>query len=307
MRKLFWPGLLALLLAAAGPAHAQKKLKVVTTLPDLKNITEFVGGDRVEVFSIATGYQNPHFVDPKPSYILKLSRADMYVTVGLDLAVGWEPPLLNSARNDKILKGAPGYVDASVNVPLLQVPASVSREQGDIHIYGNPHYWLDPSIGKIIARNIFDGLVRLQPESKAYFAENLRRFEDRVDVKIAEWEARMRPYRGTKIIAYHNQWPYFVRHFGLEIVDFLEPKPGIPPTPSQLAKVIRTMQAQGLKVIIISPYYKPDAANLVARKVDGKVVTLASSVGAFKEVKTYFDLFDYNVDRLIEALRSTAP
>jgi zinc/manganese transport system substrate-binding protein len=307
MKKLYWLLLLALLPATAGPAHAQKKLKVVTTLPDLKNITEFVGGDRVEVFSIATGYQNPHFVDPKPSYILKLSRADMYVTVGLDLATGWEPPLLNSARNDRILKGAPGYVDASANVPLLQVPASVSREQGDIHIYGNPHYWLDPSIGKIIARNVFEGLVRLQPESKAYFAENLRRFEDRIDAKIAEWEARMRPYRDTKIIAYHNQWPYFARHFGLEIVDFLEPKPGIPPTPSQLAKVIRTMQAQGLKVIIISPYYKPDAANLVARKVGGKVVTLASSVGAFKEVKTYFDLFDYNVDRLIEAFRSTAP
>ncbi len=307
MKKLYWLLFLALLPALAGPALAQKKLKVVTTLPDLKSITEFVGGDRVEVFSIAAGYQNPHFVDPKPSYILKLSRADMYVTVGLDLAIGWEPPLLNSARNDKILKGAPGYVDASVNVPLLQVPTSVSREQGDIHIYGNPHYWLDPDNGKIIAQNIFDGLVRLQPESRAYFEENLRRFNERIDAKIAEWEARMRPYRGTKIIAYHNQWPYFARRFGLEIVDFLEPKPGIPPTPSQLAKVIRIMQTQGIKVIIISPYYKPDAAELVTRKVGGEVVTLASSVGAFKEVKDYFDLFDYNVDRLVEAFRSTAP
>ncbi len=307
MKKLYRLLILALFPAIVGSAHAQKKLNVVTALPDLQSITEFVGGDRVDVFSIAKGYQNPHFVDPKPSYILKLSRADMYVTVGLDLATGWEPPLLNSARNEKILKGAPGYVDASVNVPLLQVPTSVSREQGDIHIYGNPHYWLDPDNGKIIAQNIFDGLVRLQPESRAYFEENLRRFNERIDAEKMAWEARMRPYQGTKIIAYHNQWPYFAEHFGLEIVDFLEPKPGIPPTPSQLAKVIRIMQTQGIKVIIISPYFKPDAAELVARKVGGKVVTLASSVGAFKEVKDYFDLFDYNVNRLVEAFRSAAP
>ncbi len=307
MTRYKHPGLLLLFLLTAWTAQAQPRLKVVATLPDLEYIAAYVGGDHVEAFSIATGYQNPHFVDPKPSYIVRLSRADMFITVGLDLETGWVPPLLNSARNDKILKGGPGYVDASINIPLLEVPASVSREQGDIHIYGNPHYWLDPRNGRIIAQNIYDALVRLQPESQADFAENLRRFNAELDAKIAGWAVKMAPYQGTKIIAYHNQWPYFDQHFGIEIVGFMEPKPGLPPTPSQLAKVIGIMKQQGIKVIIIAPYFKADAAELVARRVDGRVVTLASSVGAFKEVKTYFDLFDYNVNALIEAFQATAP
>ncbi|HET6569503.1 MAG TPA: metal ABC transporter substrate-binding protein [Rhodothermales bacterium] len=286
------------------PAKAQKKLDVVTTLPDLASITKLVGGDKVDVFPIATGYQNPHFVDPKPSYITKLARADMFVTVGLDLETGWVPPLLNSARNGKILKGAPGYVDVSVGVPLLQVPTSVSREQGDIHIYGNPHYWLDPVRGKTIAQNIYEALARLEPANEAYFAANLKQFDDQIDAKLVEWEAKMKPYKGTKVIAYHNEWPYFEQRFGLEIIDFLEPKPGIPPTPSQLAKVIREMQQQHVQAIITSPYFKTDNADLVARKVNGKVVILATSVGAFPQIKDYFDLFDYNLDVLTKALQS---
>jgi zinc/manganese transport system substrate-binding protein len=295
--------LVAVFFAVSVPVQAQKKLDIVTTLPDLQYIASFVGGDRVEAFAIATGFQDPHFVDPKPSYIVKLSRADMFVTIGLDLEQGWVPPLLNSARNDKILKGAPGYVDASVNMPLLEVPSSTSREQGDIHIYGNPHYWLDPSRGRRIAQNIYEAFARLQPQNEAYFAENLQRFNQQLDEKMADWEARMQPYRGTKVIAYHDQWPYFEEAFGLEIVDYLEPKPGLPPTPSQLAKVIGLMEQHDIKVIIIAPYNKPDAAELVARKVDGTVVTLASSVDAFPEVKTYFDLFDYDLDQIIGALK----
>jgi len=299
--------LLTALLLSASPALAQKKLNVVTTLPDLQSITDRVGGDRVSTFAIATGYQNPHFVDPKPSYILKLSRADLFITVGLDLETGWAPALLTSARNSKIQSGAPGYVDASTNMPLLQIPSSVSREQGDIHVYGNPHYWLDPARGKVIAQNIYDGLVRLQPESQAYFAGNLQRFNQQLDEKTAAWKAQMAPYAGTKIIAYHNEWPYFETAFGLEIIDFLEPKPGIPPTPSQLAKIIGLMQQQHIRIIINSPYFKADAAELVARKVDGQVVTLASSVGAFDGIDTYFDLFDYNINQLVQALKVTTP
>lgn len=296
---------LVLLLAffATAPAQAQKKLNVVTTLPDLQSLVEEIGGDRVDVFSIATGYQNPHFVDPKPSYILKLTRADMFVTVGLDLEIGWVPPLLTSSRNGKIQKGAPGYVDASAGVSLLQVPTSVSREQGDIHVFGNPHYWLDPARGKTVAQNIYNALVRLQPAHEATFAANLERFNQRLDDKMAEWRRKMAPHRGARIIAYHNQWPYFEEAFGLEIVDFLEPKPGIPPTASQLAKVMETMQQQDIRAIIISPYFKPDVARLTARKTNAAVVTLASSVGAFKGVDTYFDLFDYNVDQIIAALK----
>src|SRR5678815_3646383 len=147
-------------------------IKVVTTTTDLKSITELIGGDKVSVSSIATGYQNPHFVDPKPSYIIGLSKADLFVTVGLDLEIGWSPQLLASSRNSKIQKGSPGYVDASVNIPLLQVPSSVNRAEGDIHIYGNPHYWLDQMKGKIIARNIANGLERVDPSNKSFYEAN---------------------------------------------------------------------------------------------------------------------------------------
>lgn len=279
------------------------KLRVVTSLPDLRSIAEFVGGEKVDAFAIATGFQNPHFVDPKPSYILKLSKADVFVTVGLDLETGWVPPLLNSARNARVLKGGTGYVDASTNVTLLQVPSSVNRGEGDIHIYGNPHYWLDPAIGKIIARNIYDGLVRVDPANESYFKGNLDKFTAKIDEKIKEWTQRMKPFKGTKIIAYHNEWPYFEQRFGLQIVDFLEPKPGIPPTPSQLAKVIAEMKRDNIKAIITSPYFTAESAELVARNAGGKVVTLATSVGADASIKTYFDLFDYDVAKMVDALK----
>ena len=302
-RKILVVASLVTLLFGSEPAQAKDKLRVVTSLPDLKSIAEFIGGDKVDAFAIATGFQNPHFVDPKPSYILKLSKADMFVTVGLDLETGWVPPLLNSARNAAILIGGAGYVDASVNVSLLQVPSSINRGEGDIHIYGNPHYWLDPAIGKVIARNIYDGLVRLDGGDEAYFKANLAAFNEKIDGKIKEWTTKMLPFKGTKIIAYHNEWVYFEHRFGLQVVDFLEPKPGIPPSPSQLAKVIGEMKRDNMKLIITSPYFTAESAELVARNVGGKVVTLATSVGADESIKTYIDLFDYNVAKMVEALK----
>ena len=291
--------ILNLLLSSDAPAQ----LKVVTTLTDLKSITEFIGGDRVEVFAIATGYQNPHFVDPKPSYILKLSKADVFVTVGLDLEIGWVPPLLNSARNAKIQKGGEGYVDASVNIPLLQVPSSINRGEGDIHIYGNPHYWLDPSNGAIIAQNILNCLVRLDPDHRDIYQANLKKFNETLASKMREWASKTAGVKNTRVIAYHNEWPYFEQRFGLVIADFLEPKPGIPPTPSQLAKVIAEMKRENIKIIINSPYFTADAATLVAKNSGGKVVTLATSVGAYENIKTYFDLFDYDVAQIVSAIQ----
>jgi zinc/manganese transport system substrate-binding protein len=282
---------------------ARSQLKVVTTIPDLKNIAEAIGGHRVDAFSIATGFQNPHFVDPKPSYILKLSRADVFITVGLDLEIGWVPALLNSARNQRIQKGGEGYVDASTNIPLLQVPTNINRGEGDIHIYGNPHYWLDPLNGKIIAQNIANTLSRLDPEHQAEFAGNLKIFNETIDKKVKEWEGKLSRFRNTKVIAYHNEWPYFEQRFGLKIVDFLEPKPGIPPTPSQLTKIISLMKREHITVIINSPYFTAESADLVARNAGGKVATLATSVGATEKIATYFDLFDYNVEQLITAFQ----
>ncbi len=279
-----------------------QKIKVVTTLTDLRSITDEIGGEKVDVFSIATGYQNPHFVDPKPSYIIKLSRADMFVTVGLDLEIGWSVPLLQNSRNAKIQKGRIGYVDASANIPLMQVPENISRVGGDIHIYGNPHYWLDPVRGKLIAQNIYQGLVRVSPENENYFKKNLENFHQKIDVKMKEWKSKMSKYEGAKIIAYHNQWCYFENQFGLKIVDFLEPKPGIPPSPSQLVKVIDQVKKNDIKVIIISPYFTNKSAKVVARETGVEVVVFATSVEANTEVNNYFDLFDYNIKKLIEAL-----
>jgi len=283
-------------------AHAGT-IKVVTTTTDMKSITEMIGGSKVSVTSIATGYQNPHFVDPKPSYIVNLSNADLFVTIGLDLETGWSPLLLSSSRNPKIQKGAAGYVDASEGVGLLQVPTSANRGEGDIHIFGNPHYWLDPLNGKVIARNITNGLERIDPSNKTFYEANLQAFFTRVNTKMAEWQSKMAPYKGSKIIAYHNEWVYFEKRFGLEVVDFMEPKPGIPPSPSQLVKVIKEIKANNIKVIISSPYFTTSSSDVVAKQTGVKELTLATSTGAFTTVKDYFDLFDYDINQLLIALK----
>ena len=278
-------------------------IKVVTTTTDMKSIAEIVGGNKVSVSSIATGYQNPHFVDPKPSYIINLTKADLFVTVGLDLETGWSPQLLSSSRNTKIQKGAAGYVDASEGVNLLQVPTAANRAEGDIHIYGNPHYWLDPVNGKTIARNIANGLERVDPSNKSFYEANLVAFNNKIDAKLKEWQSKMASFKGSKIIAYHNEWVYFETRFGLQVVDFMEPKPGIPPTPSQLVKVIKEVTANKIKVIISSPYFTTSSSDVVAKQTGVKELTLATSVGGFDTIKDYFSLFDYNIDHLITALK----
>ena len=290
---LFW----AVAFARAGT------IKVVTTTTDMKSITELIGGNKVSVSAIATGYQNPHFVDPKPSYIINLSNADMYVTLGLDLEIGWSPQLLASSRNTKIQKGSAGYVDASQGIGLYQVPTAANRGEGDIHIFGNPHYWLDPLNGKVIARNIANGLERIDPSNKPFYENNLQAFFNNIDVKMKEWQAEMAPFKGSKVIAYHNEWVYFETRFGLKIVDFMEPKPGIPPTPSQLVKVIGEVKANNIKVIISSPYFSTSSSDVVAKQTGIKVLTLATSVGAYPTIKNYFDLFDYDIKQLSAALK----
>ena len=227
----------------------------------------------------------------------------MFVTVGLDLETGWSPQLLSSSRNPKIQKGSNGYVDASVGVTLLQVPSSINRGEGDIHIYGNPHYWLDPVNGKQIAKNICDALEKISPENKAFFEANLKAFNTKIDLKLKEWTMKMSPYKGSKIIAYHNEWCYFEQRFGLIIVDFLEPKPGIPPTPSQLVKIISEVKSNTIKVIISSPYFTTSSSDVVSKQTGAKTIILGTSVGAFDSIKDYFDLFDYNIDKLIQGFK----
>lgn len=299
MKKILL-ALLTLIFLQQSTAHAQ--IQVVTTLPDLASITRYVGGDEVDVFAIAKGYQNPHFVDPKPSYIVKLSRADMFVTIGLDLEIGWAPQLVQSSRNNKIQRGNAGYVDASEGISLLQVPATTSREEGDIHIYGNPHYWLDPLRGKQIAETIYHHLSDIAPEHESLFRKNLETFKEEVDQRMVGWMQKMEPYQGTEIIAYHNEWVYFEERFGLQIADFLEPKPGIPPTPSQLVSVIQKVKSENIPVLINSPYFSSKSPEVVARNTGIEIVNLSTMTGGYDEIENYFDLFDYNINTIVEAL-----
>ena len=302
MRNTLCTLMLFVILTMPADAPAGDKVTVVASIPSLKSIAELVGGDKVDAFAIATGYQNPHFVDPKPSFIMKLSKADLFITTGLDLESGWVPSLLQSSRNGKIQPGGDGYVDASAGITLLHVPSSSDRAQGDIHLYGNPHYWMDPLRGKQIAKTIYEKLVRISPENAEYFSANLKRFDEEIDSRTAAWEKKLAPLRGVPLIAYHNEWPYLEERFGFTIVDFLEPKPGIPPTPSQLMKIISTIKSKKIPLIITSPYFTLDAAELVSRQTGTQVAVLATSVGAFDGIANYYDLFEYNVGVLLKAM-----
>lgn len=304
--KFFFWILFFSMLFCTGLSRGEDKIKVVTSLPDLADIAKQVGGEKVEVFAIAKGYQDPHFVDAKPSFVLKLKDAEMFIQVGLDLEIGWAPPLLETSRNRKIYYGGPGYLNASEGIELLEVPnvdPSELRAQGDIHIYGNPHYWLDPLNGKIIAENIFKKLANLRPESRSYFQQNLEQFSAQIDSALQVWQSEIAPYHGAKIVAYHNSWPYFEKRFGLNITAFIEPKPGIPPSPAHLVSVINKIEQEKVKVILISPYFDDKPAQAVASRTDAIVVHIAPSVGAFPEVKTYFDLFEWNINKLVEAFK----
>jgi zinc/manganese transport system substrate-binding protein len=281
--------LLVFLLALPGGAFAQGKLNVVTTTEDLGSLAREIGGDKVSVTSLARGYQDPHFVDPKPSFILAVSRADVLIVVGRELEIGWLPPLLTSSRNSKIQVGGPGYLDASLNVKILELPTGeITRAMGDVHPLGNPHYWLEPGNGRRIAQAIRDKLSQLSSGNASYFAQRYSDFDTRLAAGEKRWDATMAPYKGTKLVTFHRSWPNFMERWGLDVIGYVEPKPGIPPTPQHTIEVIDEMKRQNAKLII---------------QVGGKVLVLAPSVGGAKEVTDYIQLFEYDVNQLAAALK----
>ena len=295
---------LAMLTVAMSARPAFAALKVVATTADLAAITSEVGGTKVQVDALAKGYQDPHFVEPKPSFILLVSRADLLVLVGRELEIGWLPPLINSSRNSKIQVGASGYLDASQNVKILEIPtAQITRAMGDVHPSGNPHYWLDPGNGRRIAATIRDKLSELSPADKAYFAQRYSDFDGRLAAAEKKWDAAMLPYKGTKIVTYHRSWPNFVDRFGLEVIGYVEPKPGIPPSPAHTLELIDEMKRQGVKLIAVEPYFDLKTPQAVATQVGGKVLVLAPSVGGTKDVTDYIGLFDYDVNLMVTALK----
>lgn len=283
------------------PAGARATVRVVTTTTDLAAIVREVGGDRVEVLSIAAGHQDPHFVDAKPSYLVKLQRADLFVQVGLELEAGWAPNLLANARNGKIQPGGPGFVDASEGIERLQVPSTADRSQGDIHPYGNPHYWLDPANGRAIAANVAAGLARVDPANAAAYEAGRAAFVGRLDAAIARWAERARPLAGLPVVAYHNSWPFLERRFGFRVVGFVEPKPGIPPSGRYVAELAESMKRDGVRLILMSTFYDQKTAELVARLSGARVVTLANSVDGLPEATDYVALFEANLERLLAA------
>jgi len=296
--------LVGFLLAVPIVASAQGKLNVVTTTEDLGAIAREIGGDKVAVTALAKGYQDPHFVDPKPSFILAVSRADILIVVGRELEIGWLPPLLSSSRNNKVQPGSKGYLDASANVRILEIPTGqITRAMGDVHPLGNPHYWLEPGNGRRIAQAVRDTLSANMPSNASYFAQRYTDFDMRLAAAEKRWDATMAPYKGTKIVTYHRSWPNFMERFGLEVMGYVEPKPGIPPSPSHTLELIQDMKTQGVKLIVVEPYFDLKTPQSIVSQIGGKVLVMAPSVGGAKEATDYIQLFEYDVNMLAGALK----
>ncbi len=285
-----------------GGARAEAKLRVVASIETLADLSRQVGGDRVEVTSLSRGYQDPHFVDAKPSLVLALNRADALVYVGLDLEVGWLPPLVQQSRNGRIQRGQPGNIDASSSIKAEDIPTVPSeqlRALGDIHPLGNPHYWIPPRNARAIARLLAERFAALDAGGAATYKAELARFEARLAAKEKEWEAAAAPLKGTRVVTFHKSWSYVAHWLGLEEIGYIEPKPGIPPTANHTAQLVELMKKNGVRLVVVESFYPSSMARFVADNGKARLVAAPSNVGATPGIKTYFDL----VDAVIAALK----
>jgi ABC-type Zn uptake system ZnuABC Zn-binding protein ZnuA len=278
------------------------KLTVVATTPDLAAIAREIGGDAVDVKALAKPTEDPHFVDAKPSHVVTLNRADVLIEGGAELEMGWLPPLLESARNAKIAAGAPGRIVASQGIRMLEIPTSFDRAKGDVHSLGNPHFLVDPLNAKIVAAQIAQRFAQLAPASASAINANLARFNATVDARMVEWQKLLAPYKGAKIVTYHKDFPYLAARFGLDIVENLEPKPGIAPSPAHIAAVITLMKSQKVRVLVVQPYQNRKTAETVARQTDGVVLDLSQQPGAITGTDTYVTMMDAMIKSLATAL-----
>ena len=304
--RLMTLAILVALCAAMFPAGAEaKKLNVITSTTDMAALTQEVGGDKVNVEALAKGYQDPHFVEAKPSFLLKLRQADLLIVVGLQLEIGWLPPLITQSGNGRIQVGAPGYLDASQFAEILEIPqGAVTRAEGDVHPQGNPHYWLDPDNGRRIARGFATKLGEMDPGDAAYFQQRFQDFDKRLSAAEQKWDQDMQPYRGRKVVTYHRSFPNFAKHFGLNVIGYVEPRPGIPPTPSHTLELIQLMKREDCKVILVEPYFDLKTPQSIARGTGGQVIVYLPSVGGEKQVTSYFELFNYDIALLTKAFNT---
>ena len=278
-------------------------LNVVATTPDFAAIAREIGGDKIELATLAKPTEDPHFVDAKPSFIIKLNRADVLIEGGAELEAGWLPALLDQSRNEKIAANAPGRIACSEGIHMLEVPATLDRAKGDIHAAGNPHYMVDPVNAKVVAHHIAESLRALDPKSAGTYWANLQKFTNAIDVKLGEWEKTLAPFQGREVVAYHDSWRYFGERFGLKINLFLEPQPGIPPTPAHLAGIIEKMKADKIHVILLDPYLNRKTAETAARHTGATVVDVTQFPGGVKGTEGgYILMMDYLVNALAKAL-----
>ena len=298
-------GIAVTLLSLAVSAQAQT-LNVMATTEDLASIAREVGGDKITIDAIARGYQDPHFVEAKPSFVLKLNKADLLVVVGRDLEIGWLPALINQARNAKIQPGANGYLDASQHAKILDIPqGQITRAMGDVHPLGNPHYWLDPENGRRIAKAVQAKLSQKDPANAPYYAQRAADFDRRLGEAQQRWKSMMAPYKGLKVVTYHRSWSNFADAFGLDVMGYVEPKPGIPPTPQHTLDVIQAMRAQKVKIIMVEPYFDMKTPNSIAEATGAKVLVIPPSVGGVPAATSYITLFDTAVNTLVAAIKET--
>ena len=292
----------ALLTAATAPPRT---LNVVATTPDLAVLAKAVGGDAVDVKSLAKPTEDPHFVDAKPSHILTLNRADVLIDGGAELELGWLPALLESSRNTRIAAGEPGRVSAAQGVKLIDVPTSFDRSRGDLHGLGNPHFLLDPVNARLIAANIAQHLSAVDPDRAADYRANLKAFLTVLDAKQIEWQTALAPFANAKIVTYHRDFVYLAERFKLDVIATLEPKPGIAPSPAHLAEVITAMKAQQVRVILVQTFQNRRTAETVARQTNGVVLDLSQQPGALPGTNTYVTMMDSIVRTLVKALAET--
>ncbi|MGC4114151.1 MAG: metal ABC transporter substrate-binding protein [Myxococcales bacterium] len=292
---------LAIALALPASAARADKLKVVTSIETFAAISRAVGGDKVSVEALSKGYQDPHFVEAKPSLLVTLAQADLLVYVGLELEKGWLPPLVTNSRNPRIQPGANGHLDASAGITALDVPGGpVTRAEGDIHPLGNPHYWVPPVNALRVAKEISDRLAKIDPANAAVYEAGLKGFAETLKSKAPEWSAKANALKGMKVVSYHKSFSYVSQWLGLVEVGYVEDKPGIPADPQHLAQLIQSMKAQSVKALLVESYYNRSTANMVAEKAGAKVLVLPSDVGATGEIKAYADLVDAVLNRLAD-------
>jgi ABC-type Zn uptake system ZnuABC Zn-binding protein ZnuA len=305
MNKRIILAAMALALTISVPS-AFAALNVVTSTEDLAAIVKEVGGDKVAVESLAKGYQDPHFVEAKPSFILKLNRADLLVAVGRELEIGWLPPLITQSRNAKIQPGSAGYLDASLTAKILDIPTGqITRAMGDVHPQGNPHFWLDPENGRRVAQAVQNKLTELSRGDAAYFGQRYADFDRRLTEATTRWKTTMAPYKGVKVVTYHRSWPNFADAFGIDVIGYVEPKPGIPPSPAHTLDLEQEMKRQNVKIVLVEPYFDLKTPNAIGRDTGAKVLVMPPSVGGVKEVTDYFKLFDYDINLLVNAIKET--